>query len=1003
MKKLLFVVVVCVMALAVGCSARVGTPANLQYASGVLTWDAVAGAVCYEVEKDGQSVAVVQDAFCSVSVNTVSVFRVRAYADAEGKKVSDYSAPYTYIPAATTLPSMASPSIVDVNGQGLLSWTTVLGATSYRIWQNNSILCEVTGTTYTLSFDADGTYRYQVQTMGNASYADSPRSGTYAVTVEGGVVVAPRLRAVEISFDSADASIYWRAVPNAVLYSVWQNDSATVVAADAATDGLYRYSLRLDSAQTSVYVVAIADPQLYRNSVESNILSFPIQADPPPTDLHCEVRQDSVYLVWNSVVHCLSYQVKIESQDGVQYLDTPYPRLGLQLPDGTYNVSVRGVGNGMLYCDTQYSQQYQLTLVDGALPPVRLQAPTGLTMVEYTLRFEAVPNATGYQIAVSTPYEEVAAQSYVTVDTPSYTLPAALYESIVYLSVRALGGEGYLNSDSSAEICYMPAYYFYDGQLAMRSCLPTPALRLQNGVLYWGNIAGAVGYELIVDGLSVVGDIHQYSLQDKEGRVVCKVRALADEADDNSKNSPFGPEMAVTMPIRLATPTNLHISGGVLAWDEVVGAAGYLLDVGETTFSLTAASIDLTRILTIDGLYNLRVAALPSAAWQQRSLYSTTVDFTVDYQEEGTVDKPYPLASSADWAQLAQYPTKAFALQQDITLQGGCLFDNDHPFGGVLDGKGHTLTVYVDTADGFMGALYGATICNLTIRVTTPATTEGASLLALNAYNCVFQSIDWQCAAVSSGSLYTISNSSGCLYRQCRFDVQYSAVGRAAGLAGQSGQDTFDQVVMLGSVQGSGAVGALCADVVGSTVTGLQVGGDAPFVMQCANGNVGSMAQGSVLSFDGQVNLSVGGGGVCSMGALGGDVTARSATGTYRLQADIQCDVLFAGGLVGSGGVADGQVEVGLVLQGAVQRGYIGGFVGFANGAAACSDTSTVDVNVNLTMAHGSVCGAAGLGVCTYAGWPTGTVCVGSDVTVALRNVGADQDVEWDAWVVQRN
>ena len=1007
MKKIVWLLVLLGVALlAVGCGSHLAAPTHLGYAGGVLSWDAVDGAVRYEVEINGRSQAVVEANSYAVSLTTSAVFRVRALGDVQGKAVSDYSAPYTYTPASADLPSLATPSIVDVNGQGVLSWTTVVGATTYRIWQNNSALCEVQGATaYTLAWDADGTYRYQVQALGNASYGDGERSKPYSVLVEGGSVVPPRLRSVELAFDSMDASLYWRTVPNAVSYTVWQNDVATVVSAQAAymVQGTpyCRYALVVDAAHTDVYVVANADPALYRNSDASNTLSFPLEADPAPENLHCEVQEGGVYLAWTAVTHCLAYQVRVEQADGTrQVFETALPRLRLQLADGDYAASVRGVGNGMLYRDTQYSPQYALSLVDGALPAVRLEAPDGLALNQYTLQFGAVAHAGGYQISLSTPYEEVAAQTYITVDSPTYTLPAALYESIVYLSVRALGSDGYLASDASAEVCYMPAFYYMDEHIKVQSCLPTPSLRLQDGVLHWGSIAGATGYELVVNGLSIEGTALRYSLRDYSGRVVCKIRALSQ--DENIKNSPFGPELAVTMPVRLATPTNLRISGGVLAWDEVMGAAGYVLDAGDATYNFSAASVDLKRVLDVDGIYSLRVAALSADPWQQRSLYSATVDFVVDYQTVGTEAKPHPIANAADWALLAQYPTQAFALQADITLDGGCLFDNDRPFGGVLEGNGHTLTVRVDTPCGFMGALYGATIRNVALQAEVSALTGDVAVLAAVAWGSTLQGVTLRCTAHSDGRLATVLDSTDCTYRQCDFAVQYTAAGVVAGLAAHAQGDTYDGVSLAGSVAGSGNVGALVADAVGVTLTDVTIGADAPFALQCTHGNAGAVAQGSLLTAQATVDLSVTAAGVCNVGALGGSLSARSATGTYRLGATADCEVLFVGGLVGAGGVADADVQVTVVLRGSAQRGYLGGFVGFVNAAAACSDTSGVDMDIDLTMPQGSVGGAAGLGVCAYAGWPTGKVRVGADVTVALRNRD-EEPTPWDAWVVQRN
>lgn len=997
------------------CGSTLAAPQNLAFSSGVLTWDAVVGADRYEVEMDGEQVAVVDETRYALSAVSSATFRVRALSDNKRVTASPYSSPLRYtataIPSKTALPT---PSIVDVNGQGLLSWSGVVNAVGYRIWCNNSVAYTVKESPFTLSFTGSGSAKIQVQAIGGDTYADSARSVSYTVTYEDGKIVSPRLRTVSLSFDSAEADLVWRVVPNAVSYAVHINQRVVNVVADQSNTfsdkgNVYcRYKPAFDANQTAIYVVAIANPALYRDSLESNVLSFPIQADEPPVNLRCEAQDEDIYLVWDAVEHCLAYEVKVE-QNGVlvSLSETPNARYRLQTADGVYQVSVRALGNGMMYCDTEFSEQYELTLIDGGLPMVRLSVPSDVYVADGTLYFPEVLGASAYQISITSKHNGVDRESLTVQTATSYAIPSALAEEVIYFAVRAVGEGQYATSDWSKSVCYLPATKVGNDLYYLFSTLASPSGYVQNGILYWSVVNGAVGYRLCINDEEIDCTDTQYDLSGRSGRITYRLRALSDS--EWVLSSPYTAESAIALPVRLSAPQGVTLTGDRLSWQSVRGAASYRIDIGGVTHEVTNANVDLGKIIQTDGTFSIRVAAVASSAWQADSLYSRSVTYVAS-QKFGTDTKPYPIASAEDWALLKQYSTSTFQLVADIDLgEVAELYGNDTSFCGKLLGNGHRLyNITLLSRGGLFGILNNAAIRDIQIEVkqtkaTADADAKGVYVLAAHAYMSTFDQVTLVAAATSNGVLASVGISTDCTYTQCDMRLAYVAKDSVGGVVYRSNGDMFDGVQIAGSLSGQTDVGAVVAVANGSTFSDVTVGAQQAVLLTGAKGNIGCVGSGTLAEVVLSADLSVTAGGVCYVGGLGGYISAESMQGNVRLAVTADAEVIFTGGLVGSGAVAYADASVLLSFAGsATNSAYVGGVCGFANGNTACVDTFPVQMTVDLSAPSGSVCGVAAVGYCLFANRPIGTITVDENILVCLYS-REDEDVPpYEDWVVSR-
>ncbi len=106
---------------------------------------------------------------------------------------------------------------------------------------------------------------------------------------------------------------------------------------------------------------------------------------------------------------------------------------------------------------------------------------------------------------------------------------------------------------------------------------------------------------------------------------------------------------------------------------------------------------------------------------------------------EGTAEKPYVIASTADWNSFARfvsngetYEGKFLRLDADIAISTTVSDGETHPFSGTFDGNGHTLTASIVESENKQGAapfryIAGATIKNLTVTGSVTGVAEGVS------------------------------------------------------------------------------------------------------------------------------------------------------------------------------------------------------------------------------------------------------------------------------------
>ncbi|HAX03849.1 MAG: hypothetical protein A2Y45_07980 [Tenericutes bacterium GWC2_34_14] len=139
-------------------------------------------------------------------------------------------------------------------------------------------------------------------------------------------------------------------------------------------------------------------------------------------------------------------------------------------------------------------------------------------------------------------------------------------------------------------------------------------LRISNGSLLWDSVDHALRYELVatkngVDQVINVSSTSYHLINLTQGDYTFKVRAIGDSFfyETSVYSNSITHSIVAT---KLATPTNLTVTNGIVTFDSVEGALGYLLVVDFSDFELSTTSFNLASFNLAPGTYTITVKAV---------------------------------------------------------------------------------------------------------------------------------------------------------------------------------------------------------------------------------------------------------------------------------------------------------------------------------------------------------------------------------------------------------
>ncbi|MFC5404396.1 fibronectin type III domain-containing protein [Cohnella soli] len=350
-----------------------------------VTWNAVTGAVAYEVEWDGQLfTAGKQLTFkqTNLPMGSRHTFRVRAI-NAGGK--SPWS-PSQLISTTNTLPDVPVPNEPLVGDKSVaLSWPIVADALAYDIEADGAIVQLNDTTTASFSGLTPGsshTYRIRaVNELGEGAWSAPVAITTFKLATPASIVE---------TLSDISIALQWEAVASAASYEV-EIDGQVV---GTSTPNYTKTGLTPETAHAfRIRAIGATGESAWTKS----LLYTAMPVKPAvPLNVSATASRDQVYLNWSQVAGALGYDVEldgvviVDNFDGTSYVDT------LLNPFSTHQYRIRARTDAI---EGDWSPLVTLrTLPDRPTIPSNIAVTSTANIV--TLKWDWDPTATKYEVEV---------------------------------------------------------------------------------------------------------------------------------------------------------------------------------------------------------------------------------------------------------------------------------------------------------------------------------------------------------------------------------------------------------------------------------------------------------------------------------------------------------------------------------------------------------------------------------------------------------------------------
>lgn len=242
---------------------------------------------------------------------------------------------FNFDPISINFSVLGSPTDV-VLSHYVLSWTSVAGAESYSIFNNDTVIVSnIANTNYDLKpvIECIGDTTYSLKVQANTSNKTNCLSGIkFSDSVSFSI-----LGKTEISLDLINNSISWRSVSNAVGYQVSLTNTTTGASNTFSLTTTKTFDITsLTSGEYNLKVISCGDGKSYLNSISSADVDFKIL--PSVQNVTIENKQIS----WNEISG-ESYSVEIVGVSGTAETvsNNHYDLSSLNLGAGDYKFVIK--------------------------------------------------------------------------------------------------------------------------------------------------------------------------------------------------------------------------------------------------------------------------------------------------------------------------------------------------------------------------------------------------------------------------------------------------------------------------------------------------------------------------------------------------------------------------------------------------------------------------------------------------------------------------------------
>ena len=295
-----------------------------------LTWNAVSGAVKYEVyrstrQNSGYSLlgTTTSTSYVNTGASTGTTYYYRVKAVNRNGMASGYS---NIVSGKAKAAAPAAPSVTAGNsstGKPRLTWKAVSGAVSYRIYRSESrgtgysLLGTTSSTSYVNTGAAAGkTYYYRVKAVNR----DGMASGYSNIVSGKAKAAAPAAPSVTIGNSSTGKpQLTWKAVSGAVSYRIYRSESRGTGYSLLGTTSSTSYVNTGAAAGKTYYYRVKAVNRDGMASAYSNIVSGKATLPAPVLNIGLSVSSGKPMLAWDAVPGATSYRIYRSTSRGTGY------------------------------------------------------------------------------------------------------------------------------------------------------------------------------------------------------------------------------------------------------------------------------------------------------------------------------------------------------------------------------------------------------------------------------------------------------------------------------------------------------------------------------------------------------------------------------------------------------------------------------------------------------------------------------------------------------------
>ena len=549
-------------------------------------------------------------------------------------------------------PTVNTPSGVAITATSIsLSWNAVTNASGYEVHYSTTSGFAIGGTGVTkvtvnsgrttsqsiTGLTANTSYYFKVVAKGGGSYSDSDASTEKSATTGKTKLGTPTVNTPSgVAITATSISLSWNAVTNASGYEVHYSTTSGFAIGGTGVTKVTVNSGRTTSqsitgltANTSYYFKVVAKGSgSYSDSdasTEKSATTGKTKLGTPRvnTPSGVAITATSISLSWNAVTNASGYEVHYSTTSGFAIGGTGVTKVTINngrttsqsitslTANTSYYFKVVAKGGGS-YIDSDASAQKTVKTNKTKLGTPRVNTPSGaaLTDTSISLSWNAVTNASGYEVHYSTTNGFAIGGrgvTKVTINngrTTSQSITSLTANTSYYFKVVAKGGGAYSDSDASAQ----------KTAKTNKTKLGTPRVNTPSGAvitdtsisLSWSAVANASGYEVhysTTNGFAIGGrGVSKRTINNGRTtsqrftgltrntsyyfKVVAKGSGSYSDSDASAQKAVRTDKTKLGTPVSVRT-SNVEIKAITVSWSAVANASRYeLYGSTDSTFNV---------------------------------------------------------------------------------------------------------------------------------------------------------------------------------------------------------------------------------------------------------------------------------------------------------------------------------------------------------------------------------------------------------------------------------